>query len=350
MTSNSTTDENRFRLIDTNWVEWEAYVERKLLLNDLDMYLEPPEIDAATNKAKTLTADKIRKAKKAFGLIRMHLTRKFLDMTEHCQTAYGFWTVLKNHFQKAEKNVKLFNIHKLVHMAKNPPPVEDLAMSIRATAAKLSEVMVNSDTFMVGFYTALLPSDYSDLRVTSLTSREKMTLTDAAEIVKNECDQKAGKQMVAAQARQALKFKRNDSKPDSDQLCTYCAKTNHTVDKCFFKKKAEALKQKLPNKAEDKFRVSAIVKKACGLTKRSDRDVWYLDSGSQSHTVNNDAGFVSLRQTKDVVLESAAGDDIGVEGIGAYRIRSRPNLVLELKDCIYAPSLIANFLLSGKLN
>ena len=87
-----------------------------------------------------------------------------------------------------------------------------------------------------------------------------------------------------------------------------------------------------------------------GLTERSDRDIWYLDSGSQSHTVNNDAGFISLRQAESVTLESAAGDDINVEGIGSYRIRSRPDLVLELRECIYAPSLIANFLSSGKLN
>lgn len=230
-------------------------------MSDLDMYLEPPKVNATTKQAVTHTAEEIRKEKKAFGFIRMHLTRKFLDMTEHCKSAHGLWMVLKNHFQKAEKNVKLFNIHKLVHMANNPPPVEDLALSIRATAAKIGDVMVNSDTFMVGFYTALLPSDFSDLRVMSLKSKEEMTLTDAAEVVKNECDQKSGKQMIAAQTKRVPKFKNNDSKPDSDQLCTYCARTNHTVDKCFVKQKAEALKQKLSTKSEDKLKVSAIVKR-----------------------------------------------------------------------------------------
>ena len=350
MSANSTTEEDRFRLSDSNWIEWQAYVEGKLLMNDLDMYLEPPTLDA-DGKPKVLNTDETRKAKKAFGFVRMHLTKKFLDMTEHCKSAPDLWSTLKNHFQKAEKNIKMFNIQRLVQMAKSPPPVEDLAMSIRATAAKIGDVKVNSETFMVGFYTALLPSDFSDLRVMGLTAKDEMTLTDAAEVVKNEISQKSGKQMLAAQTKRNPKNRqRNDSKTDPEQQCTYCARTNHTVEKCFVKQKADALKQKSSGKSEDRFRVSAIVEKVCGLAKRSDRHVWYLDSGSQSHTVNCDDGFVSLREGTNVALQSAAGDDIDVKGIGVYHIRSKPNLVLELKECIYAPSLIANFLSSGKLN
>ena len=90
--------------------------------------------------------------------------------------------------------------------------------------------MVNSDTFMVGFYTAILPSDFSDLRVMSLTSKDEMTLTDAAEVKKNECNKKSGEQMLAAQTKRAPRYKRNHPKSDSDQLCTYFAKKNHTVD------------------------------------------------------------------------------------------------------------------------
>ena len=58
---------------------------------------------------------------------------------------------------------------------------------------------------------------------------------------------------------------------------------------------------------------------------------------------------MSLRKT-NISLESAAGDEIKVEGIGSYRIRSRPNVVMELRNCFYAPSLVANFLSAGKLN
>ena len=173
MSVTSTTKEDRFRLNDTNWVEWRAYVEGKLLMSDLDVYLEPPTLDQDGKPAATPTADEIRKAKETAGFICMHLTRKFLDMTEQFQTAHELWSALKNPFQKAEKNVKLLNIQKLVQMAKDPPPIEDLALTIRSVTAKIGDVRVDSDTFMVGFYTALLPPDLSDLRLLGLTSTKQ---------------------------------------------------------------------------------------------------------------------------------------------------------------------------------
>ena len=58
-------------------------------------------------------------------------------------------------------------------MAKNLPPIKDLALSVRSIVAKVSDLKVNPETFMAGFYTALIPSELSDLRVMSLTSSVK---------------------------------------------------------------------------------------------------------------------------------------------------------------------------------
>ena len=348
-----------YRLTDENWIEWHTYVDGQLSLSKLDKYLDEPAKEGGV-VAQHTTAEK-SEAKQAVKFLRMHLFAKFFRMTEHCQTAYKIWTILKSHFQKGEKNAQLAGVRKLVRLATNPPPIEDLAISIRSIVSKIGKLEVGSETFMVGFYTALVPSELSDLRVMSLTAKEgDLTLTNAAAVVKNEVELKNQTQVVAAQLERKTfstneqdAFNRGkrrnktkgDQKEDTKQLCTYCTRTNHTVDRCFFKQKAEQL-----GKQESKLKVTAIRQKICGLVERPDHNAWYLDSGSQSHSVNNDSGFVSLTQSHNVQLESAGGDDIRVEGVGSYRIKSRSDLTLELKDTIYAPGLIANFLSSGKLN
>ena len=50
------------------------------------------------------------------------------------------------------------------------------------------------------------------------------------------------------------------------------------------------------------------------------KDEWWLDSGTQTHSTNNDEGFTSLQKTKNVTLGSAGGDEIAVEGVGSYQV------------------------------
>ena len=186
-------------------------------------------------------------------------------------------------------------------------------------------------------------------------------MNQAAAVVKNELDLRDEKSVLAAQmerkpvfiheSKRRNKPKRNEKGTQNDvnnrneESCAYCTRTNHSIEDCYFRKNAEKLKK------DTKSKVSAtIVEKTCGIINRLTRDLWFLDSGSQSHTTNNRSGFVSLQEAAEITLESAGGDDIRVEGVGTYEVFARPNLTLELKDCIYAPGLIASFLSSGKLN
>lgn len=351
-----------YRLTDENWVDWHTYIDGQLSLSKLDSYLDEPKEDAAA----LTTAQKVE-AKQAVKYIRMHLPEKFIRMTEHCSSAHEIWTILKGHFQKEEKNTKLAAVQKLVRLAKNPPPIEDLALSIRSIVSKTGDMKVNSETFMVGFYTALIPADMSDLRVMSLTAKDELTLKNAAAIVKNEIELKEEKQVIAAQVvsksssvqkseylnkgkrknKPKSSFKDDQSEEKEKVPCSYCARTNHKLEECHFKINAEKLKAE---QQQAKTKCTAIRHKICGLTIRTNSDLWYLDSGAQSHTVNNNLGFVSLQPNHNLALESAGGEDIRVEGVGTYQIKAQPGLTLDLKDCIYAPDLIANFLSSGKLN
>lgn len=141
------------------------------------------------------------------------------------------------------------------------------------------------------------------------------------------------------------KSTQNDTSNRNEEPYAYCTRTNHSIEDCYFRRNAEKLEKDTKSKMS-----AAIVEKTCAIVDRPTRDLWFLDSGSQSHTTNNRSGFVSLQDAGEIALESAGGDDIRVEGVGTYEVCARPNLTLELKDCIYAPGLIANFLSSGKLN
>ena len=229
--------------------------------------------------------------------------------------------------------MKLLNIQKLTKMAKDPPPDEDLALTVRSITAKIGNVRVDLDTFMVGFYTALLPSDLFDLRLIGLTSTKQWTLNEAAEVVTNELDQKTYKQTVAAQIKRRQRNRqKTNSSAESSPLFFYCAKINHTVEKCFTKKKAVALKQNSAEKTVDKFKESAIAHKVCGVMERPTKGEWWLDSGTQTHLTNNNEGFVALRETTNFTLESTGGDDVVVESAGIHHVRSRPDMILELSS------------------
>lgn len=171
-----------FRLNDDNWIEWHTFIDGKLSLSNLDTFLDEPEVKDGV--AVSLKPEDIPKAKQAMKFLRMHLSAKFYKMTEHCDAAHQIWTTLKSHFQKEQKNVKISTVQKLVRLAKNPPPIEDLALNIRSIAAKAGDLQVNSETFMVGFYSAMMPQELSDLRVLSLTSKTELTLAQAAAVVK----------------------------------------------------------------------------------------------------------------------------------------------------------------------
>lgn len=90
------------------------------------------------------------------------------------------------------------------------------------------------------------------------------------------------------------------------------------------------MKNKQLDKRDEKLKVSAVVERICTVTSVLNRSDWYMDSGAQAHTVNNEEGFVSLRETKNVSLKSAAGDDIDVKGIGTYRLRSKSDVIMGL--------------------
>ena len=141
------TDSNEpFRLNDDNWIEWHTFIDGKLSLSNLDLFLEETEIKDGV--AAAMKPEDQRKAKQAIKFLRMHLSVKFYKMTEHCDAAHQIWTTLKSHFQKEQKNVKMSAVQKLVRLVKNPPPIEDLALNIRSIAAKAGDLQVNSETFI----------------------------------------------------------------------------------------------------------------------------------------------------------------------------------------------------------
>ena len=225
-------------------------------------------------------------------------------------------------------------------LARDPPPIEELALKIRSYAAKIGDVKVNTDDFMVPYFCALAPPELSDLRI-AMQSSTKLTMSAATELVKNELSRKTNRKTLAAQ----FKSKKKDDK--DDLFCDYCKKKRHTEDKCWRKKNEEKLKN------DQKLKVTAIRHKLCviGQDNRNDQsDDVYLDSGSELHSVNNIKGFGLLQESHGIELESAGGQEIKVHGVGTCDIQTKNGTILRLQQCVYAPSLIANFLSAEKLN
>ena len=346
-------------LNDTNWISWQAAITGSFYLKNLDCHLEEPVAESELKKLTTETEEAFNARKKlalrganmARAVMRMYMSEKYQQLTEHCTTAYETFKLLKGHFVASAKNKIAINIEKLALLSKDPPPVEELALKIRSYAANIGDVRVNTDQFMVAYFCALIPSELSDLRVSMQSSEtSKLSMSDATELVKNELDRKKQKSTVAAQFKfqkrneKTTKYERSDKSEKDVLICTYCAKTRHTAENCFFKKRAEKLNN------ERKVKMSAIRMSSCAISSQTERENFYLDSGAETHSVNNANGFDILQESHNIKLESAHGQEIEVSGVGVYGIRAGTGVTFKLRDCVYAPSLIANFLSAGRLN
>ena len=338
------------KLNDTNWISWLASITGMFYLKNLDGQLEKPtEDDKMAKKSgesqaefdeRTKTAN--RSVKMAHAVMRMYMTEKYQSLTDHCTTAHETLDLLKSHFAAGEKNKVAINVEKLAALAKDPPPVEELALKIRSYAANIGDTRVNTDDFMVPFFCALAPSKLSDLRI-AMQSSTKVTMSAATELVKNELARRTNKKTLAAQ----IKSKKKEKDDRDDLYCNYCHKKRHTEEKCWRRKGDEK------SKSEPKLKVTAIMQKLCAIS-QSDKDDQssdiYLDSGSEIHSVNNIKGFGVFQESHNIQLESASGQEIKVRGVGAYDIQAETGTTLRLRQCVYAPSLIANFLSAAKLN
>lgn len=150
-------------LNDTNWVSWLASITRMFYLKNLDQHLDSspaevvkkPDESAADFEERQRVAK--RNAKMARAVMRMYMTEKYQSLTEHCETAHATLALLNSQFAVTEKNKVAINIEKLALLATTSPPVEELALKIRAYATNIGDLKVNSDEFMVLFFCALAP-------------------------------------------------------------------------------------------------------------------------------------------------------------------------------------------------
>ena len=333
---------------DDNWITWYAAIEGFYYLQELETYLEaPPPVDEEKKDAATLKqrADYAKGSKKAHAVMKMYLTEKYINMTEHCKSAYEIITLLKEHFIASAKNKVPINIEKLVQLAKNTPAVEDLALKIRSIAANIGEVKVNTDQFMVPYFAALIPPELADLRIAmkNTTAAQPLSITNAAELVKNEMKRRNIKPTIAAQVKPKQDRGEREER-SARKLCTHCGRRNHVVENCYFKNRNEKSSEK------SKLKLSAIQQRTCAMVDGRHENKWYLDSGAHSHSVNDENGFESLSKSHNIELESAGGDTIKVEGVGVYNVQADTDVTFKLQNCIYYPQLIAKFSSAGKLN
>ena len=330
------------KLNDNNWLEWRAEVRGKLYLEKVNKAIIKPTSESTKTSAETKKETEDDELAKV--IIEMNLSHEYLVKTEHCKTAWELWELLTEHFEAANKNLIPTNVERLTILIKEPPEPEKIVLEVRGIAAKLEDVKVNSTDFLIPLVAAMLPSEFNDLR-SAINNKKTLTLTEADNMIKLEAKRKGTKTTIAAQNP-----KKNKPKKKYGDPCTYCMRFNHQPKDCFHKPKTESgEKEKASNQPNEKSKCTVIRSRLCKLNK-SEKDVWYLDSGAGTHSVCKSDGFVKIDKHRKAVLESANGEEIEVKAIGTYEIQTKNDMKLVLQDCHYAPDLIGNFLSASKIN
>uniref|UniRef100_A0ACD5VA56 Uncharacterized protein n=1 Tax=Avena sativa TaxID=4498 RepID=A0ACD5VA56_AVESA len=275
--------------------------------------------------AKTWSAEEKRKDRKALSLIQLHLSNNILQEVLEMKSAAALWGKLeticmsKDLTSKMHVKMKLFS-----HRLQEGGSVMNHLSLFREIISDLQSMEVKyDDEDLALLLLCSLPSSYTHFRDTMLLSREKITLDEVQDALKQREKMKSMVQADGASSKaEALqnKEKRNGTyqPKDKDQGNGKAAVVSDSSD-------GECL----------------AVFAACA----SRDDEWILDTACSFHICCNKDWFSSYEsvQTGDFVR---VGNDnpCHIVGVGSVKIRTHDGVTRTLSEVKHIPSMARNLI------
>jgi hypothetical protein len=211
------------KLDNDNWMVWSTRMEDHLTVKDLLEAITPEFMP------ETPTAEQFKMDRKAFALLRTHVSDSLIHFLDSSMTAYQAWTVLSelhvsNSFSKIRGLIKA-----VVRLQLKPH--ESINEYIgRAKALQLSLRMANEPISEILLVTAILgglPRDYQTI-VIILESEDSILSVTSVQLKLCAMELTIRDSSSATPGAQAMSAKVNI-------ICGFCKKTGHTEDRCWRK-------------------------------------------------------------------------------------------------------------------
>lgn len=272
-------------------------------------------------------------------------------------TAMNVWKALKEYHQKATLSSKVFLLRQICSlkfsdgkdMEEHISTMLDLVNKLTALGEKLV------DHLIVAMLLSSLPESYSTL-ITALESRAEKELT--LDLVKGKLidEFKRRKHMCLTHDTGDIAMKTQHGKDSKDKGsgvdCYFCKKSGHMKKDCLKYKRWKANKERA-NQVKDEANNNS--KYVC-FTACKDRyadDAWYIDSGATTHMTRDISFFDTLDKEFSDAIRLANGDLLQVKGKGTGKLKclnkQGEEIIVEIKDVLYVPSLDGNLISVKKL-
>uniref|UniRef100_A0ACD5Y5J0 Uncharacterized protein n=1 Tax=Avena sativa TaxID=4498 RepID=A0ACD5Y5J0_AVESA len=327
--------------------------------------------------AKSWSDEEKRKDRKALSMIQLYLSNNILQEVLTEKSAAALWgklesiCMLKDLTSKMHVKMKLFS-HRLQeggsvmnHLSLFKEIISDLqSMEVKYDDEDLALLLLCS-----------LPSSYTHFRDTILLSREKITLDEVQDALKQRKKMKSMVQADGASSKaEALQVRgrteqrfnnhgnRDKSKDDrghskskgKDKFCRYCKKSNHVIDDCWKLQNKEKRNGTYQPKDKDQGNGKASVVSgdssdgeclAVFAACASRDDEWILDTACSFHICCNKDWFSSYEsvQTGDFVR---VGNDnpCHIVGVGSVKIKTHDGVTRTLNEVKHIPSMARNLI------
>uniref|UniRef100_A0ACD5WKD8 Uncharacterized protein n=1 Tax=Avena sativa TaxID=4498 RepID=A0ACD5WKD8_AVESA len=326
--------------------------------------------------AKTWSAEEKRKDRKALSLIQLHLSNNILQEVLEMKSAAALWEKLeticmsKDLTSKMHVKMKLFS-----HRLQEGGSVMNHLSLFREIISDLQSMEVKyDDEDLALLLLCSLPSSYTHFRDTMLLIREKITLDEVQDALKQREKMKSMVQTDGASSKaEALQVRgrteqrfnnhgnRDKSKDGrgrskskgKDKFCRYCKKSNHVIDDCWKLQNKDKRNGTYQPKDKDQGNGKAAVVSdssdgeclAVFAACASRDDEWIIDTACSFHICCNKDWFSSYEsvQTGDFVR---VGNDnpCHIVGVGSVKIRTHDGMTRTLSEVKHIPSMARNLI------
>ena len=295
---------------------------------------------------------------KAKALILPSLCREDSTLTKTCADPRAALVTLRSKYEQLESEEAFYALAQL----KNPTLLPGAAINTfrhldvlrsRVVAAMPEQGLYWDDRALLTVLLDLLPGDYGHLRslVDGAEKPNRAAVLRGVAICETRLQAATATAAVAVRpngrpSRQSASGSRDSAEPKTGRaFCTYCRRTNHTVDRCFAKrrddkKRAGSAAVHLPSQTFGNIRVAS--------TGTPSPRFWLLDSGASRHMTDDPKTLSKIRKIKPQAVE-AAGKLLWASQVGEARVRNRDGNVAYIEDVLLVKGLRMKLLSASQL-